>query len=472
MRRPGITAKLFLALLGGTLAVLALMVVALHFNFRCSFLDYVHERQQEHIAELAELLGDHYAANGDWSTLSRPEHWHQLLRYALHHGNEDADAPSSAAEGGPPRHPGPRSPSRHLVLLDTDREKIAGTGLDKLEQPSFTPIKYHEETVGYLAYPSPLRIPDPLVQRFQAEQLETAAQITLVAVVLAFLLSLGLARSFLGPVSRLAEASRRLTAGHFNTRISLARYDELGQLAGDFNRLAETLERNERLRREVMADLSHELRTPVSVLRGEIEALEDGVRPLDQQALGRLQEHVTGLGRLIDDLYELALADAGALDYRKEPIELNALLAELVEQWRSRFEAAQLVLELETAESELWVEGDRRRLGSLWHNLLQNSLRYTTAGGSTRITAARIGASARATIEDTAPGIAVTEHEAIFERLYRVEGSRSRDSGGSGLGLALCWTIAEAHGGSVRAYSAALGGLGVEIELPLRAREE
>ncbi|WP_420853045.1 ATP-binding protein [Spiribacter vilamensis] len=290
--------------------------------------------------------------------------------------------------------------------------------------------------------------------------------IAAVSVALAALLGLLLARGFLAPVRRVATATRILADGDLTTRVSELRRDELGQLARDFNRLAETLEHNERLRREVMSDLSHELRTPVSVLRGELEAIEDGVRPLTAETVAGLQESVATLGRLIDDLYELSLADAGALSYRMGMVELAGLLSDLAEHWQSRFDEAGLALELALPADPITVRGDRRRLEQLWTNLLQNNLRYTDPGGRARLRLEADDEGATVRLEDSAPVVPEPALERIFERLYRVEGSRSRASGGAGLGLAIGRSIVEAHGGSIEAYPSPLGGLGIRVWLP------
>jgi two-component system sensor histidine kinase BaeS len=284
----------------------------------------------------------------------------------------------------------------------------------------------------------------------------------------AALVALVLARAFLQPLKRVAEATHRLAAGNYATRVKVTSEDELGRLAGDFNRLAESLERNETLRRRFMADVSHELRTPLAVLSGELEALEDGVRPLTRESLASLRAEIGALGKLVDDLNQLALADTGALAYRKETVDVVPLLAQALDSHRERL--AEQGLAVETSwNGAAPVFGDADRLRQMFRNLLENSARYTDRGGRVRVAARREGGRVRVDFEDSAPGVPGEALPQLFERFYRVDASRSRANGGTGLGLAICRSIAEAHDGEINATPSALGGLRVSVSLPVAA---
>ncbi len=270
------------------------------------------------------------------------------------------------------------------------------------------------------------------------------------------------------PVKRLAEATHLLAAGQHATRVPVESRDELGRLAGDFNSLAQALERNEQLRRGFMADVSHELRTPLAVISGELEALEDGVRPLSRESLASLRTEVSALGKLVDDLNQLALADVGALAYRKQSLNLVPIIEQAVDSYRERMADKHLALDLDLAASAP-VFGDADRLTQLFRNLLENSARYTDGGGRLRVAAHRDGARVAIDFEDSAPGVPAASLPHLFERFYRVEGSRSRANGGAGLGLAICRNIVQAHGGDIAADPSALGGLRVRVTLPAMA---
>ena len=239
------------------------------------------------------------------------------------------------------------------------------------------------------------------------------------------------------PIQAVAAGARTLAEGRYDLVLEASRSDEIGGLARDFNSLARTLEATAEARARWVADVAHELRTPVAVLRGEIDALRDGVRPLNGTALASLDGEVTRLTRLIGDLHDLTLADAGALAYRFEEVDLGELLGANAERYRDRLADAGLTLDYEAPTTPL----------------------------PCRVDAA--GALIHLTFEDGAPGVAEREQAHLFERFRRVDAHRNRASGGAGLGLAIVERIVVAHGGAIRARSSALGGLAVEVELPL-----
>jgi len=273
----------------------------------------------------------------------------------------------------------------------------------------------------------------------------------------------------LAPVKRLMFATHRLAGGDYTTRVAAGRRDELDRLAGDFNVLADSLQRAERSRRDFIADISHELRTPLAVLRGELEAIEDGVHAFDRHSLASLQTEVAMLNKLIEDLYELSLSDVGALSYRKVPADIGQLVRASVEAMRESFRAKQITLSLTLPEPSaqestngaagMIFQVDPARFVQLLKNLLLNSLRYTDPGGSVCVSVTVVPRGWQLDIQDSLPGVPAEALPHLFERLYRVDESRSRQSGGAGLGLALCRAIVTAHGGTTIARPSPLGGV-------------
>jgi two-component system, OmpR family, sensor histidine kinase BaeS len=266
--------------------------------------------------------------------------------------------------------------------------------------------------------------------------------------------------------------ARRLAAGDYSARVSVSGRDEIARLGRDINALAGALERNDQARRAWVADISHELRTPIALLRAHLEALQDGVRPLEQEEVDRLHGDVLRLSRLVEDLNDLAMTDLGALAYRMERIDLAEVLADEIDAFQSRFDAAGLTLMLDNRLAEGLAGGaplhaDPDRMSQLFRNLLQNSLSYTDPGGALRVTLdVRPGGGYRVTFEDTAPGVPTQDLPRLFDRLYRVEASRSRHTGGAGLGLAIAKNVVLAHGGTIEARAAAVGGCEIRIDLP------
>lgn len=290
--------------------------------------------------------------------------------------------------------------------------------------------------------------------------------LTVLGVALLGAVALHLARRLLVPVTPLLEATHRMAMGDYSARAPTAGADELARLAVDLNRLADTLARNDRSRRDLLADISHELRTPLSILRGEIEAMEDGVRPLTQDAIASLRVEISQLSKLIDDLYELSLSDVGALTYAFAPVDMTERVATSVAAFGDWFDAKGIALSLHLPDDTLVINGDLHRVTQLLGNLLENSLRYTDGGGAVRVYLSATATQLRLEIEDSAPGVPDDALPRLFERLFRVEASRSRRSGGAGLGLTLCKHIVEAHGGQITARHSPLGGLALTITLP------
>ena len=368
---------------------------------------------------------------------------------------------------GPP-FPPPGAPGLHqrIVLLDSDKHNLIGLPVPR-PGALLLPMRYQDDLIGWLSLAPLPALTDAVDLEFQRRQATIVNLTALLALVLAVLISIPLAQHLLGPIRDLTRGLSTLTRGRFGTRTHLDRSDELGELASGFNQLAETLEKNERLRRQWLADVSHELRTPLAVLAGEVDAVVDGVRPWNEERRESLQLEVGNLNKLVDDLYQLALSDLGALSYRKGDLELESLLEKLIERRRSEFADRRLALETELCWPAARILGDPDRLTQLFDNLFQNSLRYTDAGGCLRVSTRREGQQLLIDFQDGPPGVPDDVLPQLFERLYRVEKSRSRAGGGAGLGLAICRNIVEAHGGRILARRSPQGGLWIEIRLPL-----
>ncbi len=300
---------------------------------------------------------------------------------------------------------------------------------------------------------------------FDQQQRRTSWMIVALTGLLAALVTWLLARGLLAPVKRLVDGTHELAAGKFSTRVEVGSSDEIGQLARDFNQLASSLENNESNRRAFMADISHELRTPLAIMRGELEAMQDGVRKLTPEAITSLQSEVVVLTKLVDDLHQLSLSDAGALAYRKQPVDVVNLLEVVAGSFGERYRSRDLALTL-ALPTKAESFGDPDRLMQLFTNLLENSLRYTDAGGEVRVSLQQHGDYWQLRFADSAPGVDAEHQAHLFERFFRAESSRNRASGGSGLGLAICKNIVEAHSGSISAEHSDLGGLQIALNLP------
>jgi len=290
---------------------------------------------------------------------------------------------------------------------------------------------------------------------------------TLAALAVALLLSYLITRRVLRPLLQMTRATRDVATGQFSARVEVASGDEVGELGNAFNRMADSLEQLEKLRKTMVADVAHELRTPLTNLRGYLEGLSDEVIPPGQPTFRMLQQEILRLVHLVDDLQQLARADAAGAFLDRRPLELGELVSQLLALYRQEIEAKQLQVTV-SIPPQATVSADRDKLLQALRNLLDNACKYTPAGESLRIDAERTDGSLRLVFTNRGVEIPERELPLIFERFYRVDPSRSRDAGGAGIGLAIVKQLIEAHGGRVGAESRA-GETRVWITLPVPA---
>jgi len=467
MKRPSITTQLFLAVLAIVAAAVGALAVATHQSFQRGFIGYLNEQAVARMDAVLPRLALAYAARGSWDFLrGRPEVWFDLIGVA------------------PGRGPVPTTPNatersiiesdllgagRRLTLLDAQRQRVIG--FPQIEAGSVQrEIVVDGRTAGWLAIAPLETATDAASLRFGREQLQASLGMAALALVAAALLAWWVARTLLAPVREVARATHRLAGGAYDTRVEPRGHDEVAQLAQDFNRLALALERTEQMRRDHMADISHELRTPLAVLRGELEAMEDSVRQPTPEALAALKTEVLMLAQLVDDLHALALADVGALSYRKTDLDLLPLLLHELHLAQRAGAERGLVVDTDLPGAPLTLHADEARLRQLLHNLISNALRHTDAPGRVQVRLAADADHAVLDVMDSPPGVPDALLGRLLDRFYRVEASRSRTGGGSGLGLAICKSIVQAHGGQIEARHAPLGGLWMQVRLPLPRR--
>jgi len=443
--RLGITTRLFIAILATAALTVLLVSAASRWNFERGFLGYLNELAVERMDTVLPRLVQAYAEHREWSFLGDPARpWYKLLRpmpgEPLPPGGIDAALP-----------PDLTGALSRLGLLDEHQRWVAGYRNITMAM-QHRAVVVDGRTVGWLVLAPFQSVADGGDQRFVTGQWHTTLVAATVAVLFAALIAWWVSRRLLAPVRQIA--------------VPAEGSDEVGQLARDFNRMAQTLARNEELRRAFIADVSHELRTPLAVLRGELEALEDGIRPLDRAAVASLQSEVHQLGKLVDDLYELALSDVGALSYVMEPLDLGPLLTRVCSMHEPAFESAGLRFIVALPREPVIVEADATRLQQLLDNLLANSRRYTQAPGEVRLELTQDDLHARIDLHDSAPGLPDAQLARLFERFFRGESSRNRETGGAGLGLAIGRNIVVAHGGTITARASQFGGLWIEVQLP------
>ena len=276
---------------------------------------------------------------------------------------------------------------------------------------------------------------------------------SIAALGLAFIISYFLTRRILHPLSQMSAITREVAAGNFSDRVEVTSRDEVGQLGLAFNRMADSLAKVEQLRKTMVADVAHELRTPLTNLRGYLEALNDKVLPPSPQTFEVLQQEILRLVNLVENLQQLARADAARAFLQREKLSLAEIVTQMLTLYRSRFQAINITLEENITHDAGYVMADRDKLLQAVRNLVENALKYTEAGGRVAITVQRHKDAVRLVIVNTGPGIAPHDLPFIFERFFRADRSRSRDAGGAGIGLAIVRELIEAHGGQVGAES-------------------
>lgn len=290
-----------------------------------------------------------------------------------------------------------------------------------------------------------------------------AALVGLAGVALAFALS----RRILGPVDSLTAAARRMEEGDLSARVSETSRDEIGALARAFNSMADRLGRTERLRRDLVSDVAHELRTPLTNLRGQIEAIQDGLAAPDAARIASLHEETRLLQKLVEDLQDLALAEAGGLRLEPEALDPRAELERAAAAISGAATQGGLQVAVACEPGLPPLRADARRLAQVLRNLLSNAVTATPPGGRVTLSAARCGERVELAVADTGTGITAEDLPHVFERFWRADPSRDRSTGGAGLGLALVRQMVLAQGGEVRAESAPGAGSTFRVTLPL-----
>ena len=456
-----ISTKLFLVLVAISIATVAAMGVSARISFTRGFIGYLNEQSGAYADSVVPRLAEAYKNEGSWRFLHHnPRAWYRLLD----------NRTRRERDSGPPQFSEVEFSAVHLrlTLLDADKNIVIGNRNVPAEA-SMRAVEVDGRTVGWLALIPYQQATAAADVRFQKRQLTQNWLIGWGTVIVAALAAWWLSRLLVTPLKRIAAATHNLASGDYSVRIPVTSKDEIGGLSEDFNRLAQALAHNEQLRRSFMADVSHELRTPLSVLKGELEAIEDGVRTMTPATLASLQSEVTTLNKLVSDLYDLSLSDIGALSYRMAQVEIDDVLHTTLAAFQQRLAERGLQVQTDITPSVM-VNGDEGRLQQLFNNLLENCARYTQSGGTVRVGCRTADGEVLIEIEDSGPGVPADILPRVFERFVRAEASRNRSHGGAGLGLAICRNIVEAHGGTIAANAAPLGGLLISIRLP-RLRE-
>lgn len=490
--RLSIRWKLFFALVGVSLALVMFLAVTVYLSMQAGFSNYLAHSVLVRFDRVQSALERQYELDDEsWAYFNgHPEQWRKFVRNSAppRRRGQGFDRPGtpqnfSSNEGPvnfdknftPKRQqlepkfggPGPIDPlgiASRLALQDSDGSLIVGghpdqTVLAKRE------LYHHGNLVGWLAlYGSQgeIKAGDNL---FLTDQLWMLLVASLLTMVLSAGAAMLLSHQFLKPIHAVINAGKKLANGEYSTRLADSRQDEFGGLIDQFNQLAETLETRDETERKWVSDTSHELKTPLALLKAQIEALQDGVRKPDANHLNMLLQSVDRLSNLVADLNILSNFGESEQWHRHDKIDLSALVDQIAQTFRPIMEDRGLEFEI-WIESDTIFECDRSLCERLITNLLQNSVDYTDSPGRVSLTLNSNADEIICTIQDTLPAPASQSMDKLFDRFYREEESRNRKTGGSGLGLAICREIVLSMNGMIKLNESPMGGLSVEVRLP------
>lgn len=485
--RKSLFAKIFIAVAAISILVVLVMALMVAVWMRDGFARYLLRGELAQFDELASSLAERN--QGGWAEFDDdPQGWGAFVH---------AHAPRPKGNFGPRPSRPPRFPSeaplnprqanpppfaagddnmrleKRIVLLDRDGIHIAGN-IERSSLFERRPVCAKNNCtganlLGYIGLSAPVEQRDASDAFFLRGQYASLALAALIAIALSAAAAFIIARQLLEPIRRLESGAKTMAAGNYTARIEQDRSDELGQLIGHYNTLAATLEQTAKAEREWISNTSHELQTPLAVLRAQIEALQDGIRQPDDKTLTEMHAALMRLSRLVQDLKTLSYGREAELTSILEHEDLPTLVDQAAEAARSRLSAKGIELEL-NLPAHMLVPCDRGQIGQVMDNVLENAFRYTDGPGQIRVNLQDDEGFALLTVEDTPPAAPEGDVEKLFDRFYRVEASRSRAYGGSGLGLSVCKAIVEAHGGTISAGRSELGGVQIVIRLPKESK--
>lgn len=454
--------KIFLIFAVNNIVIIGCMWQVSLWSFDQGFFNYTSQQDNSYLQQMATRSGYLYYYYDNWdfliyeSELETEWYQNQLGKSSL--------APPPSTPNLDLIYPS-QSYRKRFLLYNKSKEPLIGNL--SFKKATTKPVKLDGKLIGYVG----LRPISSILQdhnlKFVKQQGEAFLLTAAFVLTIAAFITWWLAKILSRPICEMSQATRRLTSGNYDTRIHSKYADELGQLVFDLNHLASTLENSAKARKRWVADTAHELRTPLAILRGEIEAIQDGIIKVTPESLDSLLHETVHLGRLIDDLNQLSMHDTGSMDYKMENTDLTKILQQSISSMQRPFEEAGITLSLDIEKKKsICITADADRLAQVFSNLMNNTLKYTNAPGELIIKAQVSNKSVIITFEDSAPGLCHEDISKIFDRFFRVECSRNRTSGGRGLGLSICRSIIQGHRGEITAYNSPKAGVGIKIELP------
>ena len=452
-----ISTKLIIAFLSIGIVSVAIIFITARWNTRQEFINFLSDQSQNTIVT---SLTNYYEQNGSWDG----------IEYIFLQTNERPSPGQGFGPGNPNRIiPFTLIDADGTVIIASDKNRV-GDQVSNEELELSIPITENDQVIGRLV---PSRIPFQGNQReleFIERTNNTLIYGALIGAVIALFLGIFLSRTITRPIRELTQATHAVSDGDLTQQVSIRSKDELGELAKAFNKMSSELSRSVTSRKQMTADIAHELRTPLSLILGHAEAVHDGVLPPTKENFEIIREEAERLEHLVDDLRTLSLADAGELSISLQTVEPGRLLQEVASLYQIQAQKKNIKLDLDIASPLPTLEVDPGRMTQVITNILDNAMRHTPENGQIRLSAIKVGKYVELSIHDSGPGLSPEDAERIFERFYRADSSRQRQDGGSGLGLAIAKSIVQAHNGQLSAESdtAPVGGAGKGLKVIIR----
>ena len=460
IRMRSISTKLILAFLSIGIISIAILFTTARSSTRPAFISFLSDQAEK---DLMTQLSIYHLKNGSWDGVERIF----LFR----------EEPKQPGFGPIPEHadkkmvPFTLADENGNVIISNERYKV-GDRLPESDLALGVPIKEEGKLIGILLS---MHVPfeeQPREVEFIESTNRTLLYGALMAAIIALVLGIFLSRTLTRPIRELTRATHAVSEGNLSQQVPIRSNDELGELAKAFNKMSTELSRSVNARKQMTADIAHELRTPLSLILGHAEAVHDGVLPPTRENFEIIREEAARLEHLVDDLRTLSLADAGELTIALQTVEPQRLLQEVASVYQYQTLRKNISLELDIAAPLPTIEVDPGRMTQVLTNILDNALRHTPEGGHIILAANQKGDQVELSVQDSGPGLKAEDMDRIFDRFYRTDSARQRDGdfpGGSGLGLAIAKSIVQAHGGQLSAESRAGKGLRVVITLPRKA---
>jgi two-component system, OmpR family, sensor histidine kinase BaeS len=454
MRMRSISSKLILAFLSIGIISVAIIFITARWNTRAEFIRFLSDQNQ---TDLATELSTYHMQNGSWDsveTIVRQQSTPPGMGMGFNHR--------------PMGHPFILVDQNGKVILSTDINHPQGTQISYVDLQTGSPITEKGKIIGILISPHMPFEGNPRELEFIERTNLTLFYGALIGAVIALLLGIFLSRTLTRPIRELTRATHAISEGDLSQQVPVRTSDELGELARAFNKMSTELSRSVNTRRQMTADIAHELRTPLSLILGHAEAVHDGVLPPIRENFEIIREEATRLEQLVNDLRTLSLADAGELTINLQSVQPQRLLQEVAALYQYQTQRKNISLEQDVATPLPNIEVDPGRMTQVLTNILDNATRHTPEGGRIILSAKQTSDHVELAVQDSGPGVPAESLERIFERFYRTDSSRQREDGGSGLGLAIAKSMVQAHNGQLSAESEAGKGLRIIIRLPTR----